>query len=776
MDREPRMQDDHRLLDALPESLAVLDPEGTIQGVNSAWNLFARENGVSNLERVGCGVDYLAVCRRSALAGCVGAREALSGLQDILEGRSEECTLEYPCHSPNTERWFLMRASRLPVGGAVVLHIDITGRKHFEQAIRESEERFRLMAETIEDVFWMSTPGIEEMLYVSPAYERMWGRTRESLYRSPHSFIESIHPEDRDRIMDHVQEHARGVWEAEYRIMRPDGSVRWIHDRGFPILGEQGVIRFMTGVARDITEHKQLTAEILKAKEDLEYRVLEQTQAFKQSEEKYRDLVENANSIIIRTDGEGRILFCNGFGCTFFGFAQDELTGRSIFDTILPKRDSSGRDLMAMAEEMRANPERFVNNENENVRKDGARVWVSWTNKAIYNAEGRFCGLLAIGQDVTERRDAEEALRRSEKRFRDLVESSPTAIAIYQDDELIFRNPEHERLMGQLLSSPMKATLANVHPDDLERVKELDRQFKRGNTSSLDAAIRVYPYAKIGSISDLKWIHFSVSHIEYNGEQAFMVNAVDMTRMKELEHLATTQHKMSILGRVSAGIAHEIRNPLGGLNMYMSALKDVIQGVDHPEMQLALEIIGKMQAASNRVEAVVRKVLDFSRPTTPKLSPIDINQPVEDAASFGATTIRKGGVRLEMSLTRGLPPCHADSQLLQHVILNLIANAVEAMKSASDQKVLAISTAAEDGHVIMKVSDSGPGIPETMRGRVFEPFFSTSSDGLGIGLCLSSRIIMDHGGTIDVSESRWGGCEFRIALPLAGEMTGHDAT
>jgi C4-dicarboxylate-specific signal transduction histidine kinase len=266
-----------------------------------------------------------------------------------------------------------------------------------------------------------------------------------------------------------------------------------------------------------------------------------------------------------------------------------------------------------------------------------------------------------------------------------------------------------------------------------------------------------------------------MSRIEYNGAEAFMVTTMDMTRLKELEQLATTQDKMSILGRISAGIAHEIRNPLGGLNMYMSALKDVIQGVDHPEMQLALEIIGKMQAASNRVESVIRKVLDFSRPTTPKLTRIDINQPVEDAVSFGATTIRKGGVRLEMSLTRGLPPCNADSQLLQQVILNLITNAVEAMKSASEPKVLAIDTAIEGGHVLIKVSDSGPGIPEEMRSRVFDPFFSTTSDGLGIGLCLSSRIIKDHGGTIEVSESRWGGCEFRIALPLAGEMTGDDA-
>ncbi len=143
-----------------------------------------------------------------------------------------------------------------------LLKEEITGRKRTEEALRESEAKFRLLAENIQDVFWISTPGIKEMIYVSPAYEKIWGRTRESLYKSPHSFIEAIHPEDRERVLAGLEEHEKGSWNFEYRIIQPDGLYRWIQDRGFPIRDEQGSLIWMCGVAADLTERKQLEAQL----------------------------------------------------------------------------------------------------------------------------------------------------------------------------------------------------------------------------------------------------------------------------------------------------------------------------------------------------------------------------------------------------------------------------------------------------------------------------------------------------------------------------------
>ena len=136
-------------------------------------------------------------------------------------------------------------------------------------AVRESETKFRLLAENIQDVFWLSTPSIERTIYVSPQFEKIWGRTCASLYQRPQSFMEAVHPEDQGRVSAALQGHAQGKWEVEYRILRPDGSRRWILDRGFPIRDESGKLTFMCGVASDITEHKQAEAALRQKAEAL---------------------------------------------------------------------------------------------------------------------------------------------------------------------------------------------------------------------------------------------------------------------------------------------------------------------------------------------------------------------------------------------------------------------------------------------------------------------------------------------------------------------------
>ena len=142
--------------------------------------------------------------------------------------------------------------------GAIESIRDITERKRMEEKLSESERRHRLLAETIQDVFWMATPDIGETIYVSPAFEKIWGRSRESLYRSPASFIDSIHPEDRARVLETLERHRleMSAWTVVYRIVRPDGSMRWIEDRGYPVRNEQGQWHLNVGVATDITERK----------------------------------------------------------------------------------------------------------------------------------------------------------------------------------------------------------------------------------------------------------------------------------------------------------------------------------------------------------------------------------------------------------------------------------------------------------------------------------------------------------------------------------------
>ena len=158
--------------------------------------------------------------------------------------------------------------------------------------------------------------------------------------------------------------------------------------------------------------------------------------------------------------------------------------------------------------------------------------------------------------------------------------------------------------------------------------------------------------------------------------------------------------------------------------------------------------------------------MDFTRPAGPRFAAISLRKPVEDAAQLTEVTLRKKGIELRRSLSDNLPQCHADSQMIEQVLLNLVTNAADAIDDGKNpEKIIEITVSAENGWVRMSVADSGPGIPPGQSNHIFDPFYTTRRTGTGIGLSLCQRIITDHKGILDVSVSRWGGAEFVIKLP-----------
>lgn len=396
--------------------------------------------------------------------------------------------------------------------------------------------------------------------------------------------------------------------------------------------------------------------------------------------------------------------------------------------------------------------------------KSGEYRWFRGRGQVIRDSDGEPVRMAGSIQDITDMKLYESELKKSKRLFRDLVEKSLSGIVIIQDHRIVYMNPEVERLTGSLPPDFFVPDFEGVHPEDLEKISVLYRRLSEGLLEYVDTDFRFYRAKRFGERDYLKWVLCRGSVTEHNGREAIMLNLMDVTHAKEIEEIMQLQSKMASLGRVTAGIAHEIRNPLAGINIYLDALE---HSLEKKESGKAREIIRKISFTSRKIESVINRVMDFSRPADMKLLPADIHGPIKEALKLSSSSLRKRGIRVQKHLAKNIPPCLADTGLLEQLVLNLIGNAQEAMQGIDGEKKIGIRSSVEGERIIVAVSDSGPGVPRHLRQEIFDPFFSTRKNNPGIGLSICSRIVTDHGGVIRVEESIWGGAEFVIEIPIA---------
>lgn len=377
--------------------------------------------------------------------------------------------------------------------------------------------------------------------------------------------------------------------------------------------------------------------------------------------------------------------------------------------------------------------------------------------------EAQLVGVVAMRMGkVIERKRDRKALEDSERRFRDLVENSMTCIAILQDGRALYYNPEYERLFGSARKTLIPPDPALIHPDDFQVVNRAIADFRADRREAVDLEFRLCD--PVGGSSAAKWVHCRICRIEHRGKGTILLNLMDISRAKELEHLLRIRDKMTSLGRVAAGIAHEIRNPLSGINIYLRALEKSYLG--NGSREDVVNILTQLQSASNKIESVIKRVMDFSRPSEPTFVLTEINLPVKEAVELSSATLRKKDIRVEMDLAPSLPPCRSDPHMIEQVILNLISNASEAMAPLADGKKIRVTTAAGRDCVRVAVSDSGPGVPKHIADNIFDPFYTTKNNSSGIGLSICHRIITDHKGSLQVDTSEFGGARFVLQLPV----------
>jgi PAS domain S-box-containing protein len=355
-----------------------------------------------------------------------------------------------------------------------------------------------------------------------------------------------------------------------------------------------------------------------------------------------------------------------------------------------------------------------------------------------------------------------KALLQSEDKYRTIFETTGTATVIIEEDTTIsLANKEFEKLSGytkEEVEGKKSWTDFVAHKDDLDRMMA----YHSARRIDPNRAPRNYEYKFIDKHGTVKEVFATLAVIP--GTKKSVGSFLDITRAKEMEHLLRIQDKMTSLGRVAAGIAHEIRNPLSGINIYLNTLEKIYDRAE--SLDKVKQIIRQIQSASSKIESVIKRVMDFSKPNEPKLILTDINQPIEEAINLSSVTLRKSGIKIEKDLARDLPLCHADPLLIEEVILNLITNATEAMKNVDRDKKIDVTSSVKNDRIIVNVSDSGPGVTPDLKDKIFDPFYSTKNGSTGIGLSINHRIITDHGGSLRVSTSKWGGAEFVIEIPV----------
>ena len=309
-------------------------------------------------------------------------------------------------------------------------------------------DHLRLVTDRIAGVFYIADAAIERMFYVSPAYEQIWGRPLEELYREPRSFLDAVHPEDRAAVEAALQTHMEGrLLDIEYRIIRPDGSIRWIWDRGFPVAAAAAAMARAVGVAQDITRRKLAESDARRLNAELQQRIALRaveldaaTRALRDTEARYRTIVESAQEGIWMIDGEARTTFVNPRMAELLGYTSAEMLGRPLFDFMHPEWQHVARKNLQRRADGIAEQHEF-----QFRRKNGTTLWGLISTNPLFDGEGQYAGALAMIVDIGERKKT-EALNR---KLAAIIEASSDLIATATPDGRIdYINRAGRALLG----------------------------------------------------------------------------------------------------------------------------------------------------------------------------------------------------------------------------------------------------------------------------------------------------------------------------------------
>lgn len=634
---------------------------------------------------------------------------------------------------------------------------DVTAVKETERKLRRSEAYLAEAQRLSQTSSWAWDVGLEKFVYRSPEVYNLFGLDPENDAVSQAPFHDRIHAEDRERVIELVQRAIREKVDlvVDFRIARPDGSIRYVHSVGHPFLGGDGEIAELVGTHVDVTEQHLANEKLQKAFD-----------AIKRSEDRFRLVVDTIPALVWRATPDGVPDFLNQQALDYTGLTSDQ--AETGWPRAFHPDDKKGMlqkwsaiRQSGMPDELEARLRRF----------DGEYRWFLFRAEPLRDELGNIVKWYGSSTDIEDRKRAEQELRRREAQLAEAQRVSQTGSFVWNPATGERRgSQEFFRILGydDPRSVTFEMVLQRAHPEDRAQV---ERTIYRASLAGKDLD---YEHRLLMPDRSVKYVHVVAHAVRNQANQLEYLGAVvDITATKQAQEKferAQTElarvARVTTLGELTASIAHEVKQPIGAIVTNAQAGLRFLNAavVDTNELR---DILRDIIKDGNRAGDVINRVRDLTKKTPPRRDRLEINEAIREVIEFIRGEAIKNRVSIRIELASHLLFVWGDRVELQQVVLNLLMNGIEAMHLIQDRPrdLVIRSVQDETQQVRVSIIDHGVGFSAENAERLFAPFFTTKGNGMGMGLSICRSIIEAHNGRLWATANAPHGATFQFTLP-----------